>query len=105
MPRIRHRGGQPPLARPCRVTWVTRVSDPFQEDADRLLRMLREDRAALAAQIVGGQLSIENVPGGYREVTGKVAGLDLAIDRLREVFRGILPEATKAKPKSTSSEY
>jgi hypothetical protein len=79
--------------------------DPYEEQAETLLRLLRADRAELANQIVTGGVSLDNVAGGYREATGRILQLDRVIEQVMEVFRGVLPEAPKHKPKPRSAGY
>ncbi len=73
---------------------------PGEDEVDRLLRMIAERRAELVEQIAQGGVSPENVQGGYREMTGRLLGLDAATELVREVFRGWLPEPPP-KPKPT----
>ena len=47
-----------------------------EDEVDRLLRMIAERRTQLVEQIAQGGVSADNVQGGYRELSGKILGLD-----------------------------
>ena len=65
----------------------------MEDDAVRMLRILREKRAEVAERIITGGVSAENVAEGYRTHTGIIVGLDMAIDAVKEVFGMWLPES------------
>lgn len=63
-----------------------------EDEAQRLLRLLHEERASLVERIAQGGVSADNVAGGYRELTGMVKGLDTAVEYVKDVFKGWLPD-------------
>lgn len=65
---------------------------PAEDEAEKLLRVLRKKRSEAVEQIASGTVSAENVQGGYREVTGRINGFDEAIEAVLDVFKGWFPE-------------
>lgn len=78
-----------------------------EDEPEKLLRRIRELRIEQIEALAAGTISAENVPQGYRWTTGYVAGLDKALDLVREVFRGWLPEQPNQpkQAKRNLSEY
>ena len=68
----------------------------MDDEVDRLLKRIDEERHRIADLLVHGGVSSENVADGYRDVTGQIKGLDKAEDIVREVFATWLPPKDKA---------
>ena len=79
----------------------------MEDDAQKMLRVLQEDRQVIIDTIIGGTVSAENVPNGYRHMVGMIAAYDTAINRVYEVFAGWLPNPPKGKepPKRPMGDY
>ncbi len=67
--------------------------------------MIAERRQELIERLAQGGVSAENTQGGYREVSGRILGLDTANELVRDVFRGWLPEPPKPQANRKISDY
>ena len=78
-----------------------------EDDVERLLREIDDRRKALIEQIARGGVSVDNVAGGYRDLTGQVKGFDEAEALVREVMRPYLPEVLRPEvaPKPRGGDY
>jgi hypothetical protein len=70
----------------------------MEDELERTLKGIREVRDSLIAQLSRGAIPVENVQGGYRELTGFIKGLDQAEEIIKEEFKGWMPPPLAPKP-------
>lgn len=64
----------------------------IEDEPLKALRKLRDLRHEIAEKIVNGGVSADNVAAGYRDMSGQIKGIDMAIEILQECFVHWLPE-------------
>jgi len=62
----------------------------FEDETDRFLKQIRRARKAVEEHILRGNVSLDNVIGGYMHERGQLNGLDEAERLFKEVFRNWL---------------
>jgi hypothetical protein len=65
----------------------------MEEELDVVLRKIEAARQEISNLIAHGGVSADNVQGGYRDMSGRIRGLDEAEGIIREAFKGWLPQA------------
>lgn len=63
-----------------------------EDDLDRLLRHLRDKREESVRALATGTASPENVPNGYMQLTGRIQGIEAAIDIVKDLFSSWFPQ-------------
>jgi hypothetical protein len=64
----------------------------MEEELDVAFRKIEEARKTLIEKIAFGAVPAENVQDGYRDLTGRIRGLNEAEAIIREAFKGWLPQ-------------
>jgi len=69
-----------------------------EDGHERLMRLLKEHQDGLIARVSRGHATADNIPGGYMHTAGQVAGLDRAIQIVRECLYGDPPTIVEELP-------